>query len=226
MYDNTYTVETPEGTDLKGELAGPVVRVLAFATDLVIRGIILFGLHSILSWFGDTGIGIFLILMFILEWFYPVLFERFNQGKTPGKAIFGLRVVHDDLTPVGWGPSVLRNLLRAVDFMPAFYVFGITSMAVSRHFQRLGDLAAGTLVIHQSSLDMKRKAPKGVPLQPPVTLTSDEQIALIEFALRHEQLSKDRQKELGEHLAAVVYPDQGAPEVQLQRMGLWLLGAR
>lgn len=226
MHDNAYTVETPEGTDLKGELAGPVVRILAYAIDLLIRGAVIFGLSLVLVWFGETGEGVLLILMFVLEWFYPVLFERFRQGQTPGKSIFGLRVVNDDLTPVGWGPSVLRNLLRAVDFLPFMYVFGISSMAVSRHFQRLGDLAAGTLVVHQSSLDLKRKAPSGKPLQPPVTLTADEQIALIEFALRHEQLSQDRLKELADRLNVMTYPGQDATELQLQRMGLWLLGAR
>lgn len=226
MHDNTYTVETPEGTDLKGELAGPVVRILAYAIDLLIRSGVILLLSISLVWFGEAGIGILLIAMFVLEWFYPVLFERFRQGQTPGKAVFGLRVVNDDLTPVGWGPSVLRNLLRSVDFLPLMYVFGITSMSVSRHFQRLGDLAAGTLVIHQSSLDLKRKAPSGNPLQPPVALTAEEQIALIEFALRHEQLSRDRLKELADRLAVITYPDQGSNALQLQRMGLWLLGAR
>lgn len=226
MHDNTYTVETPEGTNLKGELAGPVVRILAYAVDLLIRGAVILGFSVLLYGLGGTGEGLLLIVIFILEWFYPVLFERFRHGQTPGKSIFGLCVVSNDLTPVGWGPSVLRNLLRAVDFLPLGYVFGIASMAISRHFQRLGDLAAGTLVVHQSSLDLKRKVPSGKPLQPPITLTADEQIALIEFALRHAQLSEARLKELADRLRIITYAEQGSPESQLQRMGLWLLGAR
>lgn len=226
MYDNTYIVETPEGTDLKGELAGPVVRILAYAIDLMIRGGVILFFFLILMWFGRIGQGILLIVIFLLEWFYPVLFEQLRQGQTPGKSLLGLRVVNDDLTPVGWGASVLRNLLRTIDFMPMLYALGIGSMTVSRHFQRLGDIAAGTLVIHQSSLDLKRKAPEGVPLQPPMTLTADEQIALIEFALRHEQLSRDRLRELAKRLSGLIYPNQGDPVSQLRRMGLWLLGAR
>ena len=93
------------------------------------------------------GQGLMLLGFFLLEWFYPVFFEL-RSGATPGKRAMGLRVVHDDGTPVGAVASVIRNLLRVADFLPLFYAAGLVSCLVDRDFRRLGDLAAGTLVVH------------------------------------------------------------------------------
>lgn len=87
-------------------------------------------------------------MLFLLEWFYPIIFEVYRQGQTPGKKVMAIKVLQDNGIPVGWPTSLIRNLLRAVDFLPMMYGFGVVSMLIARNFRRLGDLAAGTLVVY------------------------------------------------------------------------------
>jgi uncharacterized RDD family membrane protein YckC len=114
--DTLRRFETPEGIEIELRLAGPVPRAGAFAIDLLIR----FGLYLVLlplAGLAGVGVGLILLALFLLEWFYPVFFEL-RSGATPGKRAVGLVVVHADGTPVGPSASLLRNLLRALDFLP------------------------------------------------------------------------------------------------------------
>jgi len=147
LLDTARAVETPEGVTIDLRVAGPVPRALAFAIDFGIRALVYLGLAVGLATLGRFGTGVLLIAFFGLEWFYPVLFEVYGQGATPGKRMLGLRVVHDDGVPVGWSGAMIRNLLRAVDFLPFFYGCGLVSMLLTRDFKRLGDLAARTVVV-------------------------------------------------------------------------------
>jgi len=89
-----------------------------------------------------------LLVWFVLEWFYGACFETYWNGQTPGKRLFGLRVVSIDGRPITAMQAVLRNVLRAVDQQPLFtFQLGLIATASNRRFQRLGDLAAGTMVI-------------------------------------------------------------------------------
>ena len=146
LLDTRYQVETPEGIDLILRPAGVVPRALAFAIDLLIRGALLGALFTILALLGQFGMGLGTILLFLVTWWYMVLFEVLNQGRSPGKQMMGLRVVHDDGTPVGWAASLTRNLLRFVDILPFGYTLGILSCLNHPAFKRLGDIAAGTVV--------------------------------------------------------------------------------
>ena len=146
LLDTVRRYETPEGVDLGLHPAGPAVRSLAFALDTGIRLALYLAIALPLAIAGFGG-GMLLIGIFLLEWVYPVVFEVWT-GATPGKRAMGLAVVHDDGTPVGLPGSAIRNLLRAIDFLPIFYGVGLVSTLVDRDFRRLGDLAAGTLVIH------------------------------------------------------------------------------
>ena len=146
LLDTVRLNETPEGVDLGLRPAGPAVRSLAFALDTGIR-LALYLAVAVPLGIAGFGVGIILIGIFLLEWVYPVVFEVWT-GATPGKRAMGLVVVHDDGTPVGLPASAIRNLLRAIDFLPVFYGVGLVSTLVDRDFRRLGDLAAGTLVIH------------------------------------------------------------------------------
>jgi uncharacterized RDD family membrane protein YckC len=144
VIDTYRAIETPEGVELRLRVAGPPARVLAWAIDVVIR---LFGYAVVsipLLFLGRAGIGLFFLVLFLGEWFYPVLFEVYAHGATPGKKLVGLAVVHDDGTPVGWSGALLRNLLRVADFLPVAYGFGLVTMLVHPEFKRLGDMAAGT----------------------------------------------------------------------------------
>ena len=91
-----------------------------------------------------------ILLVFAGEWFDPVLFEVLADGQTVGKRAVGIRVVHEDGTRIGWSASLLRNLLLAADWIPGTGALGLASMLASARFRRLGDRAAGTLVIHAS----------------------------------------------------------------------------
>ena len=95
------------------------------------------------------SIGIWLILDLIFTTSYFMIFETFLRGRTPGKMMTRLRVVSADGRVIGWRQSMLRNLLRIVDSMPAGYVVGIVSMLASPRVQRLGDLVADTVVIRE-----------------------------------------------------------------------------
>lgn len=223
LLDTRYQVETPEGIDLHAQLAGPVPRILAYLIDVMLRGAMLFALSLILYAAGNAGTGLLLVLAFLLEWFYPVLFEVYAKGQTPGKKVMQLMVVNDDLTPVNWSPSIVRNLLRAADFCPFAYVLGLLCMTLSRHFQRLGDLAAGTLVIHHEQ-EMESLSLPAVPSRtPPVALSLEDQVAVIGFTQRHQQLTRSRQQELAAIVQDLMQSDSEHAVEHLQGMGCWLL---
>ncbi|MEM7564619.1 MAG: RDD family protein [Pseudomonadota bacterium] len=228
MLDTRYRVEIPGGIRLEAQVVGPIPRAFAFAIDLVISGILIFvlALASIPFGFGGMGGGFFLILLFVIEWFYPVLFEVFYRGQTPGKKMMGISVINDDLTPITLGPSMVRNLLRTVDFLPMFYLFGLIVMVSNRRFQRIGDLAAGTLVI--SVRESAKPAPieEVVPLAPETALLRAEQTSIIEFLHRSNQLSEPRQQELAALLEGITHEKQDNGVDKLRRMGAWFLGVR
>ena len=216
MIDTTYRLETPEGIDLVISPAGPVSRGLALTIDVLIRQALLLAIGGVLAALGQAGIGIYLVLWFLAEWFYPVVFEVLGNGQTPGKKSIGLRVVNRDGTPIGWSASLIRNLLRAVDFLPAFYLTGIVSVLCTRDFQRLGDLAAGTLVISVREARVL-EAPRDVQgaKVSPVPLSADEQRAISSFGERSAELSGQRVVELAELLTALTgkHGDDGATEL-------------
>ncbi|MCC6130535.1 MAG: RDD family protein [Acidobacteria bacterium] len=219
-------VETPEGVELTLRTAGVVPRFFAALMDFGIRffiylfGAVLFsGLHT-------AGPGLFLLLLFTGEWFYPVLFELFRRGQTPGKAALGLRVLHDDGTPVTLPSSILRNLLTFADFLPLAFLAGIVSILVTRDFKRLGDLAAGTVVVHDPRARFRRPVPPAAPEAPPVPLSSPEQQAIVEFAERLASWPPERARELAS-LARPLTGATGTASVdRLSRFASWLVGRR
>lgn len=223
MIDTTYRVETPEGVDLQAHLAGAVPRVLAFAFDLSLRAAALL-LALIIFGVFDWATGILLVVAFLVEWFYPVVFEVLYNGQTPGKKIMQISVVNDNLTPVSWGPSTIRNLLRSVDILPMFYFGGLLSIILTKHFQRLGDLAAGTIVIYSKTDKQQHSLPSVPAVAPTTPLEFEEQLAIINFTERSDQLSASRQEELASILQPV-FKHTGAPAVNhLHGIGRWLLG--
>ncbi|MBT9569480.1 MAG: RDD family protein [Thiobacillus sp.] len=204
MLDTYREVETPEGVELRLRVAGPAVRSIAWAYDLLIRGVVYLALSVGLSLLGKFGWGLLLIALFLIEWFYPVWFEVYRHGATPGKRAYGLCVVNDDGTPVGWSGSTIRNLLRYVDFLPVLYGFGLVSMLLRADSKRLGDLAAGTCVVYRDR-DKKQTSTPVAPAKPlDLALNLDEQRAIISFAERSDQLSPERSAELAGILAPCI----------------------
>jgi uncharacterized RDD family membrane protein YckC len=224
--DTVYHVETPEGIDLQAQLAGPVARILAYAVDVSIRSVVLTIASIFLALADNAGVGITLILAFLLEWLYPVFFEVLRNGQTPGKKYLGLTVVNDDLTAIGLGSSVLRNLLRFADFLPFGYITGLVSMTVTKKFQRLGDLAAGSIVIYQTDQQHTSQLPECHSSPPPMVLALEDQTALINFIERHHELSPDRQQELADILQEVTHKRGKESIAYLRGIGAWLLGVK
>ncbi len=198
--DTLCNVEIPEGIELSMTVAGPVARALAWSIDTLFRAVIYIVIGFVLSLFvaGDFLMGLFLILLFLMEWFYFVLYEVYREGQTPGKSTMGLRVLNDDGTAVDWSASMIRNLLRFVDFLPFSYGFGLISMLVSPDFKRLGDLVAGTLVVYSETERLPATLPEVQPLSPRHALTLEEQQALVSFAERSVSLTPQRNEELAQ----------------------------
>jgi len=214
--DTVAEIETPEHVRFRFNLAGPLRRGAAYAVDTFVRfGIITaFGLMAaiggLVSGFESSGYsgGVMLTLAFLLEWGYFVLLETLMGGQSIGKRAFGLRVVTRDGRPLGFTTSVLRNLLRAADFLPLAYALGFFVVSADRNFRRLGDLAAGTLVIAEP----RRRAYSPVKVQPPtpqelgsvpanVNLSRAELDAIELFLRRHGTLPPTREDELAEIIA-------------------------
>ncbi|MFN0161527.1 MAG: RDD family protein [Burkholderiales bacterium] len=204
LLDTLARVPVPEGFELSLRLAGPVSRALAFAIDFVLR-LVLFGLFMwLMSAFDNAGTGLALLAAFLIEWFYPVVLEVWWNGTTPGKRAFGLVVLNDDGTPVGFGASLTRNLLRAIDFLPFLYAFGLAAMLVNRDFKRLGDLAAGTVVAYRDAPRRAMAEAGVIPQASPVPLSLDERRAVLDFAERHASLTPERADELAAHAIPLV----------------------
>ena len=178
---------------------------------------------------GEIGFAFWLILLFVLEWIYPIVFELRASGATPGKRAFGLKVVMENGLPVTAAASVTRNLLRVADFLPFGFGCAIVSMLTRPDCKRLGDIAAATLVVH-----VRRDVARGVlnevpPLAPVHPLGREDQAALIALAARAPRLTAARLDELAA-LAAVVSGDEGrsGPNVTRRVLGVaqWALGRR
>jgi uncharacterized RDD family membrane protein YckC len=194
--DTLRLVATPEGCEIPLRLAGPLCRARAWLLDALIR-VVIFGLAlQALAFFGDFGSGLALATLFAIEWLYPVLFEVHAGGATPGKRMSGLVVLHDDGTPVGWPASVVRNTVRFVDFLPAFYATAFVAMLLDPASRRLGDLAAGTVVVYSVPARTPAALAPVAGQAPPPGLEPAEQRAIVEYARRAERLTPERAEEL------------------------------
>jgi uncharacterized RDD family membrane protein YckC len=215
VLDNTAEVETPEHVRFRHRVAGPTRRALAYLIDLLIRlavAAVLFILLRLAFGAGEGGGratgGVWLAAMFVLEWGYYVAFETMGEGRTPGKRALSLRVIKEGGYPLGFVDSMLRNLLRAADFLPSAYAIGLLVMMGDRRFRRLGDRVAGTIVV----LEERAALAARLVLQPPAApgelealpqrpaLSAWERESL-ELFLRRSDLSPARRRELAEMVA-------------------------
>jgi hypothetical protein len=136
-------------------------------------------------------------------------------------------VLHDDGTPVRWPAALARNILRAVDFLPVFYCLGLVAMLTNREFKRLGDLAAGTIVVYTEPKPRGFAIPEAPAAAPPVALTLAEQRAILDFAERTPGLTEERAEELASIPRALVGPRDGrAAADRLLGIANFLVGRR
>jgi uncharacterized RDD family membrane protein YckC len=209
--DTLQTVELAEGVEIRLRIAGPMPRAGAYLVDFIIRVLLLLA-GIILSMvtglaLGDkVAEGLMLLAWFLLDWLYPVVFEAGRRGATPGKRLVGLRVVQVSGSPITFGQALVRNFLRFIDSMPFYtYAFGMVSCLASTRFQRLGDLAAGTVVVYDRMPPQPRVAvAEEVPPVPlPVALKADEARALGLFLERTSLWPHGRRIEIANHASAL-----------------------
>jgi len=223
MIDNRFAFETPEGTDILLTPAGLGARTMAFVIDLLIRGCIIAAAATVLNLIGDFGTGVYFLILFIVEWFYPVLFEIY-KGSSPGKSMYGLVVVYDNGLPISLPGSLLRNLFRSIDILPFAYLTGLISILCSKRFKRLGDYVAGTMVVyHEKPLKIDELQLSATPTLA-LNMSLIEQQAVIAFAERSNQLSQDRQRELANNLSEFLGCKDDEAIIKLKSMAANLLG--
>lgn len=227
--DTVVNAETPEGILLDLRPAGLAARGAAFLLDFIIRQIIWVSCVSVLQQARGIGIAAAFVLLFALEWFYPVVFELSRWGATPGKLTFRLQVIMDSGLPVTPAASLTRNLLRAVDFLPVLYGAAAASMLLRSDFKRLGDLAAATLVVHRAPRPVKPPPSSARPMAPAIPVAPSDQAAVMALAVRAPHLTRARLDELAA-LAGRVSGDEGhsGPAVTSRVLGVaqWFLGRR
>jgi len=221
--DDRITIATPEGVDLELMLAGVGSRFVSALVDLAIQIALLVGVTGLavaVRAFGSGfGAAFALIAAFFVFAAYDVLFEVFAAGRTPGKRVNGLRVVRIDGSPVTFFTSAVRNVLRLVDILPGMYLVGIAAILVTRQNQRLGDVAAGTLVVRERT---EQPALQGLRAPQPLPstnawdatgVTADELAAVRSFLARRFELTWEARYRLAADLAGALRPKVvGAPE--------------
>ncbi len=218
--DIEWCIRTPEHHTFTCRPAGPLPRAIAWMLDLMVRAIIVVVLAAAFSLMGQVGLGFILITSFIVIWFYGALFEAWNKGRTPGKIAMRLRVIGQDGSPATGPSCIIRNFLILADFLPAGFFTGMISMLSTKGFRRLGDLAAGTLVIYEESFTAQNVSPvlehevmqtalllpRGLPLRLPLPA----QRALTAYVAKRNRFHPSRRNELAQPLAGslALYLDQ------------------
>jgi uncharacterized RDD family membrane protein YckC len=229
VLDTVVAAETPEGIVLELHPAGMPARFYAFILDWLIRLVILYSVAIFARFLGGLGMTVWILLMFGLEWFYPIAFELGRSGATPGKRTFGLKVVMDNGLPITPAASLARNLLRVADFLPFGFGVAIISMLLRRDCKRLGDIAAATLVVHDPHAAPRITLETVEPVAPVRSLAPRDQAALVALAARAPTLTGERLNELAA-LAAAVSGDRGqsggAVTHRVLGVAQWLMGRR
>ncbi len=228
LVDTVVTAETPEGICIAMHPAGFPVRCAAFIIDGAIRLAILSTVGSILTTGGFVGRGLLLITLFVVNWLYPVIFELLPGAASPGKRIMGLQVMMANGLPITPAGCLTRNLLRAADFLPALYAFGIVCMLLRRDSRRIGDLAGGTLVVYRSRNESVGVIGDAAPTPPAIALTTRQKAAIAAFAWRVNRLTPERAEEIALLAVAVMPPTPTSTAMAPRLVGIarWLYGQR
>lgn len=231
-YEDRISIATPEGVDLELILAGVGSRCVARLLDQLVQTAVIVALivgaglvGGSLDGGGGSGgllLAVLVVLLFAVQFGYDVLFETLASGRTPGKRWTGLRVVRIDGAPVGFLTSAVRNLVRLIDFLPGVYGVAMVAVLLSPRNQRLGDMAAATLVVRETRVVPQ---PAGWPPHVPSgehagwdvsAVTADEMATVRRFLDRRADLAPAARERLAGDLATRLHPKVAGPPDQIQ----------
>jgi uncharacterized RDD family membrane protein YckC len=222
MASADYSVLTPERVSLQYDIAGIGSRGAAVIVDTAVQCvavlIIMFALlstytvsNAFLPFFRGLGAGVLLLSLaalgiLVVTAGYFILFEIVWNGQTPGKRLVGVRVIRENGYPMRPVDAVIRNLVRIVDWLPGIYGIGVLTMLLNKRARRLGDFAAGTIVVREGSrgpgLGLTRTvlevASRGV------TLSNADATLIRDFLLRRVSMNPQARAELAQRLAAAM----------------------
>ncbi len=232
LADTLQPVELAEGVAIQLRVAGPAPRSLAWSIDLLIAIACYIALSIGLGFLGVFGMenvwqGVLMLFLFAFNWFYNVFFEMTRHGATPGQRVLGLKVASVSGGPVRLPQSLIRNLLRVIDFMPGFYLLGFLTTLCNARFQRLGDLVADTVVVYAEPKAARKTRPAQVkihatPMPAAVPLSRAEQASILQFLDRAPQWSDARRMELSDLLSPLTGATGPEGLRRLCGIGLWL----
>ncbi|MGE0786844.1 MAG: RDD family protein [Sandaracinaceae bacterium] len=221
-----YVIRTPENVTFEFELASVASRAMAWFVDVMIMTSLIVVLSQLVQPFvpllGGFASAILFVGVFIVQWWYSTLLEWLWGGQTVGKRIVGLRTLSKDGVRVGFTQAVVRNLVRIVDLLPGLYLVGGVSSFLDRDHRRLGDLAAGTIVIRErkavapSAVVPKSERYNTFVEDPAVAIacrriTAPERDVMVGLSLRRERLPLSVRRELFAQLAAHLESRLGIP---------------
>jgi uncharacterized RDD family membrane protein YckC len=216
-------LETPERIAFDYPLGGVFRRFTAYLIDSCLMSILVAGalaVSMVVSFGSVSGVGPALVAYFLITWGYGAFCEGVFSGQTPGKRFLALRVVSDFGVPITGAQAVLRNLVRAVDgLVPFCFLLGLSSMLLTKKFQRLGDLAAGTMVIVEERLPrvglVRAKDPRVLSLldRLPVRIAAGSNLAraLSDYVQRRHRFGHAIREEIAEPLARPLRARFGLP---------------
>jgi uncharacterized RDD family membrane protein YckC len=222
--DTSVRLVTPERVEFRYPLAGPFRRAISYLIDMVVLIVMLIlGIFvtTLITLGTPTGVGLYLTLMFVLTWGYGGFCEGFFNGQTVGKKVVGIRVMTTEGVPITGTQAAIRNLIGAVEGpLPFLYMTGLTSMFLTSRFQRLGDLAAGTMVVVEEPR-LNSKVPRVEPetiakllpfLPLHVSAGSEMARALSDYVRHRVRFGRDRREEIARHLARPLRERHALPE--------------
>ena len=224
--DATVRLMTPERIVFEYPLGGPFRRFTASMVDLCLLALLVVGAVAVsllLSLGAASGMGPVLVAYFLLSWGYGAFCEGVFNGQTPGKRALGLRVVSERGVPITGAQAVLRNLVGAVDgLVPFFFMLGLSSMLLSGKFQRLGDLAAGTMVIIEQRqprlglLRIQEPRVRAIVDRLPVRIAAGSNLAraLSDYVRRRHRFGRALREEMAESLARPLRARFGLPPAE------------
>ncbi len=220
MTSGDYIVETPEQIELAYDIAGIGSRLLAAIVDSALialaEGVLFVALAQIadaIEVAESIFVAIGAALGFAILWGYYIAFELTWNGQSPGKRLIGLRVVSEGGRPITVAGSIIRNLIRIVDFLPFLYGIGVIAMFIDRQSRRLGDLAASTLVVRErADVTLESLINSGALNLPPPSgdttdlidvslLTPDDYALLCDFLEQRRNLAQPVRQQLATQLS-------------------------